>query len=146
MKIIPIIFTIIILSSCSQDNQRFNLCGLGLTKPYYYTGLKYSGEIFRIEKEIKANYESVSYNNNGIAKVRFKVDCKGKIGDLKYEEFDMNYNKVQLNDSIELQIMNGVSKLNKWIPGKDDNGNPVNSHSFLSFRIIDGEIIEILPK
>ncbi len=58
----------------------------------------------------------------------------------------MNYNKVELNDSIELQIINSVSKLNKWIPGVDDNGNPVNSHSFLLFRIIDGEIIEILPK
>lgn len=146
MKKILVLTTIAILSSCNQKNQSFHLCGLGITKPYYYTGLKYVGEIYQIEKEIRNKYNRVYTNNNGIARVRFKVNCEGLIGDLYYEEYDMQYRPTELNDSIKLQLIDGVSNLSQWIPGTNDDGDPVNSHSFLSFRIMNGEIIEILPK
>jgi len=134
------------LVSCGQGKSDFELCGFNVVKPYYVTGLKYSGEIFEIEKEIKKEWIIPNANNNGIAKVRFKVNCHGVIGDLHYEEYDVNYIKTQLNDTIEKQLMNSVSKLADWIPGVDNSGNPCNSHSFLSFRIENGHIIEVLPK
>ncbi|MFZ1751180.1 MAG: hypothetical protein WAU01_13340 [Saprospiraceae bacterium] len=122
------------------------LCGVGKVMPYYYTGLKYRGEIYEIERVIKEKYIRVRSGNSGIAKIRFKVNCEGDIGDLNYEEYDMNYVKTLLNDSIESQLMVIVSQLSDWIPGVDRDGNSLNSHSFLSFRIQDGEIKEILPK
>lgn len=146
MRTNVVILLSFLLISCNQRDGAFKLCGVGISKPYYYTGLTYKGEIYSIEKEINEIYTRVESNNNGIAKVRFKVNCEGQIGDFHYEEYDNNYIKTQLNDSIELQLINGVSQLSDWIPGKNDDGDGVNSHSFLSFRIVDGKIIEILPK
>ncbi len=135
-----------LLIGCKSNENSFSLCGLGIVKPYYYTGLKYSGEIYQIEKEFRDNYIPVLKNASGIAKIRFNVNCKGEAGQFEYEEYDMNYIKSNLNDSIETQVKTIVVGLNDWIPGTDDDGNPVNSHSFLSLRIINGEITEILPK
>lgn len=146
MKRIFLILIIGFIISCAKEKGRFELCGIGIVKPYYATGLKYNGEIYRIEKEIKTKWIVAKTNNNGISKVKFKVNCHGIIGDLNYEAYDSNYIQTQLNDTIMIKLMESVSKLSDWIPGVDDNGNTCNSHSFLSFRIENGNIIEILPK
>lgn len=144
-KGIPIII-LIYLISCNQKKEEFSLCGLGITKPYSYTGLQYKGEIYKIEKEIRDKFQVVQTKNSGIAKIRFKVNCHGQIGDLHYESYDENYVKIELNDTIKLQLIEGVSGLRDWIAGTDDKGEKINSHSFLSFRIENGKIKEILPK
>ena len=147
MKKIILITITAVLVSCNSQKTDFELCGLGIkVMPYYFTGLKYDGEIYKIEKELKKQWIIPKTNNNGIAKVRFKVNCHGDIGDLHYQEYDTNYIQTQLNDSIEIQLMKSVSELSDWITGVDDDGKACNSHSFLSFRIENGHIIEILPK
>ncbi len=147
MKKVILITVIALLFSCHQKKADFELCGFGLrVMPYYYTGLTYKGEIYKIDKEIKEKWMIPNTDNNGIAKVRFKVNCHGDIGDLHYEEYDTNYIQTQLNDSIKIQLMESVSELSDWKAGVDDDGNPCNSHGFLSFRIEKGHIIEILPK
>lgn len=137
---------LILFQACNGDTNTFSLCGIGVVKPYYFTGLRYKGEIYQIKKEFDEKFTKLSINDSGIAKVRFNVNCNGKLGDLSYEEYDLNYKKSNLNDSIELQITSITLDLDEWIPGVDDKGNPVNSHSFLSFRIKNGKIVEILPK
>lgn len=130
--------------SCQQ--KKFPLCGLGVVMPYYYTGLEYKGGIYEIEKEILSSYNIVKTQNNGIAKISFKVNCKGELGDLNYEAYDLSYNQTTLNDTIRSQLIAAISKLSDWSIGTDSEGNTVNSHSFLSFRIKEGEITQILPK
>jgi len=140
------VICLFLLLSCTQDKSSFSLCGLGITEPYYFTGLKYTGEIYQIKKEFLSSYSPPATNSTGIAKVRFKVNCEGELGDMHYEEYDLDYVKTNLNDSIEHQVKSIVMGLDEWIPGTDEAGNTVNSHSFLALRIIDGKIIEILPK
>lgn len=137
---------IVSLSLLSCQRSEFDLCGIGIVKPYYSTGLEYEGGIYRIEKTISKHYKGVKENSTGIAKIRYKVNCHGEIGDLLYEEYDMNYLPTELNDSIQSQLMFAVSNLSEWIPGKNENGKAVNSHGFLSFRIEEGSLVEILPK
>ena len=106
--------------SCNERETDFELCGFGIVKPYYFTGLEYKGEIYQIEKEIKEHWVSPETNNNGIAKVRFKVNCHGHIGDLHYEEYDTNYVQTQLHETIESQLIEKVSQLSDWIPGVNE--------------------------
>lgn len=146
MKISIGLIILLALFSCNQRVEDLELCGMGIVKPYYVTGLQYKGEIYEIEKEIRGKFVPVKSNNTGIARVRFKVNCEGELGDIHYEEYNMEYVKTPLNDSIEMQLVKTVSQLSDWIPGVDDNGNEINSHSFLAFRIVNGEIVEILPK
>lgn len=133
------------LVACKQND--FKLCGLGVTRPYYYTGLDYEGGLYSKQKDILARYIPVkSGENTGIVKMYFKVNCNAEVGDFYYEEYNLDYQKTDLNDSIETQLMDGLRQLSNWIPGKDEKGNTVNSHTFLTFRIMNGEVIEILPK
>jgi len=141
-----IVYILILTTLIACNNSEFELCGLGITKPYYYTGLSYKGGVYEIETQVSQAFEKVKTNSTGIAKIRFKINCKGNIGDLEYEEYDLNYMKTNLNDSIEILLTQSITNLTDWIPGKNSDNQNINSHSFLSFRIIEGEITEILPK
>lgn len=134
------------LFSCHEKNDNFELCGMGITRPYYVTGLDYKGELYAIEKEFRQHFKSPQTNSTGIAKIKFQVNCHGESGNFNYEEYNLDYKKVDLNDSIKIQIEQITKGLDQWIPGKDDDGENVNSFKFLSFRLHDGIIIEILPK
>jgi len=141
-----LILLFLVFYACGTDKNDYALCGIGITYPYYVTGLKYIGEIYQIEKEFQEKFIPLSSKDSGIARVRFDVNCDGKLGNIKCEAYDLNYQKSTLNDSIAYQLKSIVADLDDWIPGMDDDRNPVNSHSFLSFRIKDGKITEILPK
>jgi len=134
------------LASC-KDSSEFKLCGLGICKPYYFTGLSYQGGLYQVEKEIKAHYTPViDSSNNGVVRVSYKVNCEGELGDVTYETYNLDFAKADLNPRLTEQLVNAVSKLSAWNPGKIDGGNSVNSHGFLAFKIVNGEITEILPK
>lgn len=146
MKYTILLFFTLLLFSCHTGSGDFQLCGLGIVKPYYVTRLDYKGEIYSIDKAFEKDFISPKVNNNGIAKIRFHVNCKGETGNFIYEEYDTDYQTAELNDSIEVQITAITKKLNNWIPGIDDEGEPVNSFKFLSFRIENGVITELMPK
>lgn len=123
------------------------MCGLGILKPYYLTGLDYKGGIFAIKEKYKKEYITVKKGqNSGIVKIRFDVNCKGETGNFEFETYNLNYESTTLNDSIVNQTVLIAKKLNNWIPGTNDNNEKINSFKFLAIKIIDGEIKEILPK
>jgi len=74
------------------------------------------------------------------------VNCHGDTGNFQYESYNLEYEKMDLNDSIEIQIRKITRGLDEWIPGRNDAGENVNSFKFLSFRLDNGIITEILPK
>ena len=136
----------IILLACHVKDEDFELCGIGILKPYYVTGLDYHGEIYAIEQAFNKNYVPPTDNNTGIVKIRFQVNCHGDTGNFQYESYNLEYEKMDLNDSIEIQIRKITRGLDEWIPGRNDAGENVNSFKFLSFRLDNGIITEILPK
>jgi len=145
LKYLLLVSTLITLS-CHQSKDTFSLCGIGITMPYYESSLSYRGELYQIKKVFRQQFIPPSTKATGIAKARFKVNCEGELGEIKYEEYNLNYIKTELNDSIETQVINIVAGLQDWIPGTNRSGENINSHSFLALRIIDGEIVEFLPK
>jgi hypothetical protein len=133
-----------------QNQNEFDLCGDGELRPYYYPELKYNGGLIAIVSHFKQNYHSVKYlnfqNTSGLVTVRFHVNCMGETGNYEIITLDFDYNYTQLNAEMVNSILCNVKLLNQWIPAKDDNGNLINSHKFLTFKILNGEIYEILPK
>ena len=57
MKKIAYVLILTALIAC--NNNEFELCGLGITKPYYYTGLSYKGGVYEIETQISQGFEKV---------------------------------------------------------------------------------------
>ncbi|MCT4665520.1 MAG: hypothetical protein N4A45_09835 [Flavobacteriales bacterium] len=144
-----IIFTnilFILLYSCSND--RYSLCGLGIKYPYYYTELSYEGELFAISKIFDKQYIPVKNgtNRSGIITVFFDINCHGRTGNFRYKTLNFDYLPIDLNPDIIDQILTITKTLDDWNPGVNEKGNNVNSFMFLTFKIKDGQLINILPK
>ena len=149
---------IIIISCLFYSNLLFSqekdttyvLCGEGITWPYYYPDLTYKGGFWEIKQHFNSNYPTKKFqslkNNTGIITIQFKVNCNGETGDFVLQQCDFNYQKTTVNKKITTYLLNQTKLLNDWIPAKDKNGEIVNSHTFFSFRIKDGVLLEILPK
>jgi hypothetical protein len=141
------ILTIITFFSCNRKSGELNLCGLGILKPYYLTGLNYEGGIFAIKQKYKEEYITVKTGqNSGIVKIRFDVNCKGETGNFVSETYNLKYESTTMNDSIVNQTVLIARNLNNWTPGTNDDNENINSFKFLAIKVINGEIKEILPK
>jgi hypothetical protein len=141
------ILTIITFFSCNRKSGELNLCGLGILKPYYLTGLNYEGGIFAIKQKYKEEYITVKTGqNSGIVKIRFDVNCKGETGNFVSETYNLKYESTTMNDSIVNQTVLIARNLNNWTPGTNDDNENINSFKFLAIKVINGKIKEILPK
>ena len=142
---------IISLNVYSQEKDTsFSLCEDVSTWPYYHPELKYKGGFWVIKEHFKSTYPTtkmqVLKKNSGIVTVRFKVNCKGEMGEFSLIQYDLDYQKTTLNKIITDYFLTKTKELKDWIPPKNEEGKIVNSHKFFSFRLINGELIEILPK
>lgn len=164
-KIIPIIITILIISSCFQDDykdvgdipfntemddENFNICNEGNIKQYYVrrssdTPPSYKGEKRGLEKAVFSKYRFLeSEKENGYVTIRFIVNCEGKTGRFRMEEMDFAYKPQKFDVKITSQLLEIVKKLNGWTPRKR-NGNNLDFYQYLTFRIEKGQITKILP-
>jgi|SRR5690554_5959 len=146
--------TVFLVIFCSliyaQENGDFSLCDDGKLAPYYYPELKYEGGFYVITSFFKENYNTNKFKGvndvTGIVTIQFHVNCSGQTGDYIIKNVDLDYNENHINAELNSHLLDLTKMLDKWTPAKDDNQNTVNSHKFLSFRIIDGKLVEIFPK
>ena len=147
MRNLTYILIILVSFSCNRKSGELKLCGIGILKPYYLTGLDYKGGMFAIKEKYKSEYIPVKKGeNSGIVKIRFDVNCKGETGNFEFETYSLSYEPVTLNDSIVNQTVSIAKRLVDWIPGVNGDGEKINSFKFISIKLDDGEIKEILPK
>jgi hypothetical protein len=146
-----ILFCILILPTIafSQENAEFVLCGNQKTHPYYHPKLKYQGDFWEIKNHFKTKYKEKDFvdikNNSGLVTIQFAVNCEGKTGKFVTQSCDLNYTDNEVNTLIVQHLLCLTKELKNWIAAIDENNLKVNSHAFLSFRIENGKIIEILP-
>jgi hypothetical protein len=146
MKYIYILVLFITILGCDSNSGDFELCDASL-HPYYYPELKYEGEFYAIKEHFYGRYQSVENGSNtGIVRIRFQVNCTGETGRYNMETYDNNYRKIDIESEITNQLMQLTQELDGWIPGKNDEGETVNSHKFFAFKITEGKLVDILPK
>jgi len=135
------------LFSCSENNEKFELCS-GKTHPYYYPALEYNGGFYKIKKHYYSNYKTIELSNNttGIVKISFNINCKGESGNYFLETYSLNYKNISISKKITEQLLNLTKRLNYWVTAYDEDGDSVNSHKFFAFKIINGKLTDILPK
>jgi hypothetical protein len=146
MKIIIKLFLFCLLFSCSSNISEFKLCP-GKKRPYYYPTLEYKGSFHEIKRHFFSNYKTIdASNNNGIVKIRFYINCKGETGDFFIDTYSLNYKRISITNKISNQLLYLTKDLKDWIPARNDEGEKINSHKFFAFKIIEGKLIDILPK
>lgn len=134
----------------AQSDENFTLCVNQKTCPYYNPELKYQGGFWEIKNHFLTNYPENEFAslpfNSGLVTIQFVVNCNGQTGKFNTQSCDLSYESTDVNNTIISHLLALTKQLDQWIPAKDDHQNTVNSHTFLSFRIENGKIIEILPK
>jgi len=107
-------------------------------RPSYITGKK------GLRKYILDNYRNNSYTDSGYLTVRFVINCKGKTGRYVIHENDLDLIPKKFNEELKDQLFELTTDLDQWNPNVI-RGNKVDSYMYISYRIENGEIIEILP-
>jgi len=107
-------------------------------RPTYNTG-KNGLRTFILE-----NYKNNGYTDSGYLNIRFVINCEGETGRYVMHENDLNLVPKKFDPKLREQLFKLTSSLDKWNPNVI-SGNKVDSYMYLSYRIENGEITEIIP-
>ncbi|MFH4968280.1 hypothetical protein V8G61_08760 [Gaetbulibacter sp. M240] len=146
MRTILIMFLILLLPACNSSDSNFKLCG-NKKYPYYHPDLSYEGGFYEIKRHFYENYSQIKNDKNtGIVQIQFQVNCIGDTGNYKVSTYSLEYKNTIMDETIIHRLLQLTKGLKKWIPAVNDNGENINSHKFFAFKLIDGKLIDILPK
>lgn len=131
-----------------QDDPNFELCHSEAQVLQYFNlqqGAKYIGEKPEIIRYFKENYKiEKKITQSGWIRIRFIVNCNGEAGRFRLLESDKNYKAVKFDPTISSQLLNLTKKIKEW-PKLSKKDKAVDYYFYLTFKIQNGEILEILP-
>ena len=131
----------------ATDNENFELCYEKHIFQYFNNsgGLEYDGDKLAIENEFAQKFKSVLLENeNGLIRIRFVVNCEGKTGMFRVQQMDENYKEKVFDKKFINQLLDFTKSLDGWIP-QEYLGIKINYYQYLTFKIKDGKVSEILP-
>lgn len=129
------------------DDQAFQICNEHKAKQYYNfnKGLLYEGEKKAIDTYFHKNFKGYKENKeSGYVTIRFIVNCRGETGRFRVKGIDENYQVKQFNHDLVAQLLKLTKALDGWMAG-DLNGEIFDYYQYLTFKITDGQLIEIMP-
>lgn len=129
------------------DDPSFQVChDQPYSLQYYQKGrINYKGELSAIKKEIFSQYKSPKLKGEtGYLTVRFKVNCKGQAGLFRHYATDFELKEKKFNQQITAQLFDFTKKLDRW-EIFNNRGTELDYYQYLTFKIIDSDLIEILP-
>ncbi|BAP33846.1 uncharacterized protein CHSO_4809 [Chryseobacterium sp. StRB126] len=132
------------------DEAGFKKCGAGKDRPFsfqYYHGPKmfdYKGEKIAVKEKLKKENIYSEKKVNGYITVRFLVNCEGKTGLFRLKHMDSDLKDVVLDEELENKLLEFTKSLNGWMP-KEIEGLKVDYYQYLTYKIEDGKVSEVLP-
>lgn len=131
-----------------KDNDGFTICN-GDDKVLQYFNLGkgpiYKGEKPALLRNFENKYKPVpGKNQSGLIRIRFIVNCKGQAGRFQVLQSDLNFKETEFDKKVVSQLTEITEDIESWVILQSDN-QPVDYYYYLIFKIIDGQIIEILP-
>lgn len=132
-----------------SQNSEFKLCYSTLPKnslPLYYSlNAKYPIASETLVQQVN-KFTLTTSSQNGYITVRFFVNCKGEIGDFEVIETNNQYESAVFGKAYINEIIQFIKTLKNWpIPNYPDTKFVAEYRSYLSFRISDGKVVEIIP-
>lgn len=130
----------------AQLNNTHELCG---DKHIAYT---YNGAAFRaftgtkktFRNNILSSYQNRDYSDSGYLNFRFLVNCEGQAGWFEVIKMNLDLEETELNKAMVDQLLILTSNQKHWNK-LNYKGTPLNYYMYVSYRIENGEITEILP-
>lgn len=129
------------------DDPDFKLCDENQVLQYYNfgKGLQYKGEKIKIIEHFREGFKSVAHmDESGFVTIRFIVNCQGKTGRYRLQGMNNDYIEKTFPEHITDQLLGLTKQLDGWSMG-EANGKVYDYYQYLSFKMEDGKLIEIMP-
>lgn len=132
------------------DDAGFKKCGAGKNDSFsyqYYHGAKqfgYQGEKIAIVEKLKKENIYSEKKINGYVTIRFLVNCEGKTGWFRLKHMNTDLKDAALDEELENKLLKFTKSLNGWVP-KEVEGLKVDYYQYLTYKIEDGKVSEVLP-
>ncbi|WP_310991535.1 hypothetical protein [Aequorivita marina] len=104
----------------------------------------YAGNKKQFREFILANFKSKAFTDSGYLNFRFLVSCNGNPGWFKTIQVDTTYNTTQFSEALVSQLRTLTAKPDNWNILRIEE-SPVDYYMYVSYKLQDGKIIEILP-
>ncbi len=82
---------------------------------------------------------------SGYLTYRFVLNCKGEAARFITEQADLDYNSKQFPSETIQHFYDIVSSQKDWQPCQQSNGESYDSYTYITFKLKNGKVIEILP-
>ena len=129
------------------DNHDFKVCHPDKIFQYFNNGSgpEYLNEKIGLDEYFFARYSPVElFEENGMIRIRFVVNCEGKADRFRMIACGPNYQEKVFDNRITNQLMNLTQSINDW-PVKKYNKGAGDYYMYLIFKIMDGQLIDIMP-
>lgn len=125
-------------------SEGFETCGDYIFDYYNPDRATYSKGKNGLRNFILNNYKNRNYSDSGYLNIRFVINCKGKAGRYVIHENDLDLNPRKFSEDLKTQLFKLTTQLKSWNPNII-NGEKRDSYMYISYRIENGEITEIIP-
>jgi len=126
-------------------NKEFYVCDENFIVQYYNPQrATYSKGKNGLRNFIISHYKNKNYTDSGYLNIRFIINCKGEAGRYIIHENNLDLEPIEFNTDLVNQLFNLTTQLKKWNPNFTYDEYR-DSYMYLSYRIENGEITEILP-
>ena len=126
-------------------NEGFVVCDENFILQYYNPErATYSKGKNGLRKFILASFKNNNFTDSGYLNIRFIINCKGEAGRYLIHENDLDLKPKKFNPEIVEQLFKLTTQLKKWNPNFTHDEYR-DSYMYISYRIENGEITEIIP-
>ncbi len=118
------------------------------TAYFYQVGGKYPENSASLLKELLLfQHDKTQFDSgNGNITFRFTVNCEGQVmRKVQVIQTDEKYNLTHFQKPLIDQLFLFFKSLKKWKIVKDRNAEPLNYHAFITFKIKNGKVTNIIP-
>ena len=124
----------------------FQNCNIGRLPQYYaYKEKPFIKGKFHFENYIREAYKvPENIKESGLLRIRFTVNCHGKSGRFRLLSMNENYEEMSFSNDIVNQLLTLTKDYKEWRVLSYD-GMESDYYFYVTFKIKDGQIIEILP-
>lgn len=138
-----------IVFNARTDKSTFSLCYLAYQNEYYVFGNR--DNLYRGGKKAIRQYFSEKFvpvpeaeQESGWLTIRFMVNCKGETDRFRVSGMDTEFNPKTFAESLSQQLLTLAKAMDGWQPAFWE-GQPYDYYFFLSFKIRNGKLDDILP-
>lgn len=127
-------------------NKTFQLCGNGEIHKTHHGApfAAYKNNKRTFQENVLKTYKNEGYKDSGYINFRFLVNCEGNPGWFEIIEINEDYEEVSHNKEMLDQLLKITSEPSHWAIYSVSE-KPQNYYHYVSYKIENGEITEILP-